>query len=70
LSFVREAASLWVDAIETSATGRIIGSATDKACAGFKANIHHALSATRQNAGFKQWSGRSVEIKIRQQQSI
>lgn len=53
LPYVREAVTLWIEAIETSATGRVVGSAADKAGADFKANVHHSLPATRQNAGFK-----------------
>ncbi len=54
MSYVREAVSLWVEAIETSAAGRIVGSAANKNGQEFKVNIHHSLAATRQNAGFKQ----------------
>jgi len=53
LPYVREAVTLWVEAIETSAAGRVVGSAADKAGVDFKANVHHSLPATRQNAGFK-----------------
>lgn len=53
LPYIREAVTLWVEAIETSAIGRVVGSAADKAGVDFKANVHHSLPATRQNAGFK-----------------
>lgn len=52
LAYVREALSLWVEAIETSAVGRVVGAAANKGGADFKPNGHHSLTATRQNAGF------------------